>query len=397
MDPKNFRLLIHHHAVAWNDPSGGIWLPSFIGRWVEALSDFFGEVHLLLHESRERHPTLQDVRVLRPNVTLQTLGPPGYMWDRLPRLARIRRACRRALPLVDGLLIRGITPRQYTVWQEMTLPRKAFLLVHDPVAKPWGTVKSLQELWPFVMSHYRLFELRQILPEGLVMVNSPSLLSVVQERFGIKASFVPTNTIRHRDFAPEEVVQFKLRQEGNPWRLLFCGRIMRAKGVVETLEALSLLRKEGYNCILDIVGSAAEGATLEEFENLAKSLGIDAVVRFHGRVPFGEKLFEFYRKSEIFLLPSHSEGFPHTLWEAAANGCLVVTCPVGGIPDLWKHEEHGLLVPPRNSVLLTEAIKRLISDASLREKLIRNAYARACNYTVEACAEKLAATLAQHW
>jgi glycosyltransferase involved in cell wall biosynthesis len=387
---NNFRLLIHHHAVAFVDADGGICLPSFIGRWVDALSLYYDEVGLLLHQSQQLYAR-QDEKVLRPNVHLISLGPPGRTWDHFSRIRRIRKVCQSETTKEDILLVRGITPRQSVVWQSVKSQQKAFLLVGTPNSYPLAEVHTLNDLWSFVISRYRIEQLRKILHDGIALVNAPNLVSLLATQFGVQANFIPTNSIRLDEFMPSAEVA--TRKLSHPLHLLFCGRVTRSKGIIEILEALVLLRKAGLECVLDVIGSAGEDNQLEVFQNLAKELGVNELVHWRGLVPFGPMLFEYYRTADVFLFPTHYEGFPHVLWEAAANGCAIVTSPVGGIPSLMTDGEHAVFIPHHNAHAAFNAVSLLSQNEDLRKKNIAAAYSLACEYSVEKCASQLASRL----
>src|SRR6185295_17890657 len=91
-----------------------------------------------------------------------------------------------------------------------------------------------------------------------------------------------------------------------------------------------------------------------------------ADIELRGMLPFGEELFELYRTSDVYVLPSLSEGTPRTAVEARAFGCPVVATNVGGIPTSISDGVDGLLVPPRDPAALAAAIDRLLSDEALR-------------------------------
>jgi len=118
-------------------------------------------------------------------------------------------------------------------------------------------------------------------------------------------------------------------------------------------------------------------------------LNIHKQVIFHGRIPYGNKLFGYFQKADLFILPSYTEGFPHVIWEAAANCCPVIATKVGGIPSLFKHREHGILIPPKNPQALADSIIKLVNDEKLRIELVTNSYKLALEYTAESCAKKL--------
>jgi glycosyltransferase involved in cell wall biosynthesis len=76
---------------------------------------------------------------------------------------------------------------------------------------------------------------------------------------------------------------------------------------------------------------------------------------------------DFLRASDIFVLPSHEEGFSNALLEAMATGLPVIATAVGGNIDAVVDNESGLLVSPNNPSALAAAILRLASDATLRQ------------------------------
>ena len=74
-------------------------------------------------------------------------------------------------------------------------------------------------------------------------------------------------------------------------------------------------------------------------------------------------------KADIFCLPSYREGVPNALLEACACGIPIVTTNVPGCRDVVTHELNGLLVPPRDTQALANAIEKLLNDTSLRDTM----------------------------
>lgn len=390
MKPQDFRLLIHHHHPVYLDDAENIWLTSTLGRWVSALSLNFKEIGLLLHQSPSRE-SRQDTLVPQKNVRLFSLGPYGNSWDRISRIQRIHQICRRVGPETDGLLIRGLTPRQYAVWKHTSVSRKAFLLVRSPRQERIIGTSIMNFLHALINRHHEYEFERIAKADTLMLVNSPIYLSEVEAISGKPAHFVPTNTIRISEFSPKQVRLVK-----TPCRLLFVGRLHYLKGLRELFQAISILNQHGQACVLDLVGGLEEPIHTQLL-GLAHQLGIAEVIRWHGFIPFGPGLFKLYQEADIFILPSYTEGFPHVLWEAAANCCPIITTAVGGIPALFSDGKHGLLVPPKDIEALVGAVKRLLLDDPLRQRLVELAYRHALDFTVEACAQKLADTLSSEW
>ncbi|NQU35411.1 MAG: glycosyltransferase family 4 protein [Bacteroidetes bacterium] len=380
------RLLIHHHAVAHVN-SDGIWIHSTIGKWISQLSKYFQNVGLLVHVSENRMP-VQDTCITNENVVLHSLGAPGIMWDKIKRTSRIKRVCCELDNQYDFLLIRGITPRQHVIWNEIKVKtlKKYFLLVGSPNYNLiLSKLHSFSEMYHWYMERLRRMELKFILKNGSLIVNAPNLQKEAKIVFNVVADFVPTNTISIKEF-----LTFKVRKVINPIRLLFCGRIEIKKGIIEAINAVNILINGGYQVKLDLIGPFVDDKFYTEAKTLINKLNINKQVIFHDRIPYGEKLFQYFEKSDIFILPSYTEGFPHVIWESAANCCPIITTSVGGIPSLFKHQQHGILIPAKDHQALADSIIELITNKSLRTKIVTNAYNLAQEYTAESCAKKLA-------
>ena len=149
-------------------------------------------------------------------------------------------------------------------------------------------------------------------------------------------------------------------------RILFVGRLEPMKGVDTLLHAFAKVRGDGIH--LRIVG---DGSQRQKLESLALELGITDRVTFVGYVPV-EHVYEEFAKAEIFCGLSRSEALGNVFLEAQASGCAVIGTNVGGIPDIVKHGETGLLVSPDDVDAAAQAMQSLIEDPLLRERLSTN-------------------------
>jgi glycosyltransferase involved in cell wall biosynthesis len=158
--------------------------------------------------------------------------------------------------------------------------------------------------------------------------------------------------------------------------LVFAGRLGPQKAVGVLLDALQRVS----DVSLVIAGDGPERSALER---RALELGLDARARFLGSVP-RETVLRLFRAADASVLPSAWENFPHTIVEALAVGCPVIATAVGGVPEVVRDGENGLLVPSGDAAALADSIERFFGDASLRERL-RDAAARSVEgYSEEA-------------
>lgn len=119
---------------------------------------------------------------------------------------------------------------------------------------------------------------------------------------------------------------------------------------------------------------AGEGEDKEKLTTLTKRNGLTDRVVFLGKRGHDE-LPGVLQASDIFCRPSLSEGLGNAFLEAMACGIPIIGTPVGGIPDFLKDGETGVFCRPRDPTSIAKAAERLMSDESLRAKIIRQAEA----------------------
>lgn len=157
-------------------------------------------------------------------------------------------------------------------------------------------------------------------------------------------------------------------------RLLFVGRLVERKGVHVLLDALARLPEEPP-VTLDVVGDGPERSSLE---HRARSLGVSDRVCFHGFVP-QEELEARLTSGDVLVLPAvvdskgDVEGLGVVLLEAMGFQKPVIASAAGGIVDIVRPGENGLLVPPNDPGSLAAAIEELARDPALVRRLGRAA------------------------
>jgi glycosyltransferase involved in cell wall biosynthesis len=134
--------------------------------------------------------------------------------------------------------------------------------------------------------------------------------------------------------------------------VVYVGRIVRDKGMLDLLDAFATLAPAHPDLSLALVG---DGAARAECEARASALGDR--VRFAGARPLDE-IPRWLAAADLFVLPSWNEGTPNVLLEAFACGRRAVATRVGGIPDLLTSPALGELVPPRDPAALAAALAR---------------------------------------
>ncbi|NQS90473.1 glycosyltransferase family 4 protein, partial [Patescibacteria group bacterium] len=149
------------------------------------------------------------------------------------------------------------------------------------------------------------------------------------------------------------------------------------KGLIYLLEAFSKLENNFYH--LHLVGDAGRFPSYRKrvLEYIKKNLPGNRI-HIYGHLSH-EDLEPIWNKATIFVLPSLWESYGMVIVEAMLHGVPVIATNVGAIPELVKDGVSGLLVPPKDSFALAEAIKKLSNDDELRKKLIEGGYKVARN------------------
>jgi glycosyltransferase involved in cell wall biosynthesis len=171
---------------------------------------------------------------------------------------------------------------------------------------------------------------------------------------------------------------------------LFVGNLIPAKGIEFLLDAFSRLRRS--QDLLYVVG---EGDHKGSLFSLAKRLGIEDSVRLVGRRPHSDVPL-WLSAADCLVLPSLSEGFPTILPEAMACRVPVVATEVGGTPEIVRHGETGLLVPPHDPDALAEAIQAVFRGGERVSAMVERAETMARGeFTWERNAQKMLAIYRQ--
>ena len=158
------------------------------------------------------------------------------------------------------------------------------------------------------------------------------------------------------------------KEQKTKTNLLFVGRLIEWKGAKYLIDAVKMLDPDKFE--LHIAGDGPER------ENLEKTAPENVI--FHG-YQTGKNLEELYRNADIFILPSivddagYTEGLGTVLLEATNFSIPIIGTDVGGIPDIIKDGETGLLVQQKDPEAISEAVKKLAENSGLRETLVKNA------------------------
>jgi len=377
------RLGFHYHVPAIQK-DGQIWMPGYLGRFVDSLAQHCDSIVCLLHTPRLEEEKLMDYPLQSNNVSLVALGEHGSLPNRLLHVQNVMRQVRKTHDQMDALLIRGPTPLLPWVAKAAGPVPISLLLVGDQLAgvddlpQPGWRKEAIRQFWKWNTSQQL-----EIARNSLTFVNSHLLYKQLEGKVP-RLVETRTTTLQESDFfVREDTCQQR------PIHLLYTGRMDSAKGLLDMVTALSLLVNAGEDVILDLVGWPEKNSgILEEIRAQSQNEGVADRVIYHGYRPVGPELFEFYKQADIYVIASQSsEGFPRTIWEAMANGLPVVATRVGSIPDFI--EGSAVLIEPKHQIELAQGISQIIYDPHLRKRNIEGGYSLSMENTIEIQSKKM--------
>ena len=169
-----------------------------------------------------------------------------------------------------------------------------------------------------------------------------------------------------------------------PLTILFVGRLIKEKGIFETLSAFASVAPN-HACHLVVAG---DGPSAGDVAKRITELGLNGKVTLTGFLS-GEPLLEAYRNGDVFVLPTyHPEGFPTAITEALAAGLPVVTTRARGMADHLVDRKNALFVAPRDQAGLATALERVLSDPELRHRMSVANQAKVADFMPETIARQ---------
>jgi len=170
-------------------------------------------------------------------------------------------------------------------------------------------------------------------------------------------------------FIPNGVDVHRFRPSKKRKIILFVGRLTKRKNVSALIQAFSQINRRNYKLV--IIGDGEERLKLI---NMIKRERLTGEVLLLGNVS-KKMLTNLYSISAIFALPSLSEGFPLSILEAMASGCAIVASNIPTMQSIVRSERDNfaILIKPKDTDSIAQALSELITNSNLRRKLSLNA------------------------
>ena len=368
----------HITAVSLN---GNVYLPSYLGLFVDSIAVRVKHLVLFLHEATDSEVESCNYALQSDNISWVNLGKKKPAWHRALFGKSLLKKIETDVLHCDAMLVRAPTPLSaafFYVFRDKT--PIVYMLVGDYVAGvPHLKLPFLRKWAIYAMAVYLDRSLKRAARFCCILSNSNEVLEKLKP-FTKASHYIRTTTLSEKDFFERSDTCLSAL-----YHVLYTGRFDFAKGLKELLEACASLIIKGVPIRLHLAGweDTPGKPVVSWLEQRANALGIAQHVVNHEKKAHGEALNALYRSADIFVMPSYQEGFPRSIWEAMANGVPVIATAVGSIPHNLCDGKEALLIPPKQAGAIADKMELLIRDAALRKKLIANGLSTAREVTLE--------------
>jgi len=343
----SLRFLLLGQLQAYRDAGFETIGVSAPGPWVTELRES-GIAHLAVPSLRRKQAPLADLKAFATLVNVLRRTRPTIVHTHTPKAGVLGRIAAR----LAGVPIVINTVHGFYVSDASPVFRRAVLFLERVAARCSD--------FEFCQSAEDLVLLRQ--------------LGVIDPR---RSAYLG-NGIDLRTFDPERIDRRTARARLNiPAEAVVVGtvgRLVWEKGYREFFAMAEALRGSDPNVVILAVGPLEPGKEDAVPSRVVDDVGGRGVVRFLG---MRTDMPELYAAMDIFVLPSYREGFPRAAIEAAAMGLPLVATDIRGCREVVAEARNGFLVPPRDSGLLVDRVRRLIADTGLRARLAQESRRRA--------------------
>ena len=330
------------------------------------------EFHLVAPSATERHPRIH---------TLESSPQSGGIYHRIAALTLLQTAGRERETIVHGNMA-------HALFDFLKYPGSWMAQINDyEAAEVWSRpVRILRSGGPrrlasLVWRHRQ--EHRTLRRATHIVCNSECTRNKVLDTYQYADPDRVVRIYKAVDtsfFRPSAELADPLPSRPKGARLVYVGTDWARKGLLDLIEAVALIARELPGIHLT-VGGPSDSLPLRLLRRAEQRAGMAEKVWLTGRLPHKD-LVGLYNHSDLFVLPSREEALGVAILEAMAAGLPVVSCRVGGIPEIIRSPKEGELVPPRSPKQLAAAIIALLRDGARRRAISAHALRRAQDFGV---------------
>ena len=365
-------------VTSWNlDKIGDeYYIPDMHKIYLDYICQNFIKVYLIA-PTKKISNAISDYSLLKhTNITVVEISPYSNYIKGVLKYKEYKKSIKKIAPLVDVFYNR--VPDPYCWMSSLMFKKKSIMhFVGDTIDatknnKKWSFFKKNLFILGYLPDYYLTLKAAK---KSVTYTNGHHLSEKLKMK-GVNATPVISSTLNDADFYRKSDSEIYQETE---IKLIYLGYIRYSKGIDTLISVVKKLKDKKVKFILNVVG---DGELLEEFKNTVKEIDIKDEVIFHGHVNNRNSINALFKKSDIFVFPSLSEGSPRVVLEAMANSVAVVSTPVGSLPTTFKDKEEIRFANFNDADSFVEQIEYLIHNRTKLVNQINKANEKVKNFTI---------------
>ena len=295
--------------------------------------------------------------------TTQKAQPPPSMTK------RTWYASLRVVKLLEYLLLSKVdTLLIFSSYSIASFAEKGLIAIIGALFRKRVVLAIRSEVRPFPSDRYaRLYRKLVLTACDQVICQTAANVAALELQFGKrpeKYAVVPNwlNFDQYKQITTSDLSKQLPQGENNnhakKMHFIYLGWLIPNKGIIELIDAATILRQQAIEFHLHICGG---GALKEIIKTKISQNHLENYITLHGWV-YGEQKLSLLHKSQVLILPSYSEGMPNAVLEGMSASLAIVGTRIGGIKSLIQSEDQGYLVPPKDPISLANAMASCIDD-----------------------------------
>jgi glycosyltransferase involved in cell wall biosynthesis len=206
-----------------------------------------------------------------------------------------------------------------------------------------------------------------------------------QIKYNLNSTIIAHGINKRFENKPKLQKSINVYSTSNPFKILYISSIDVYKHQNHVVEAVSILYKEGFPILLELVGPP-HPKPFNKMKKLIEKLDPRKdYVFYYGTLPY-ETLDKMYKNTDIFLFASSCETFGQIVTEAMSAGLPIACSKKSALPDVLG--DAGIYFDPEDSSDIALALKKLILNPELRSKIAKTGYERSKDYSWDKCAKE---------
>ncbi|MCG9559367.1 glycosyltransferase [Vibrio kanaloae] len=346
----------------------GYYIPSLHNSYIKQASKLYEKVILISKKTDKTSKTSEEIDSNVEVHMLPKMSSYQYSLINFPQILKVIYKVSKAYPQ-SHYYIRSPEPFN---WLFAIFLKNNTHLVYHFMSNPIEAINNNQSDSSIVKIFKKFIYYPELLltcfagRRNKISCNGKGLKKELSRFVGKDSAVLHESTIQASDIICSESIVLS-KSNDRPIKLFYVGYLRAAKGLNFLIEAISD-KKIKDRVTLTLAG---DGDYYEELNRLIIKHELSDQVEFLGHVESVGVLTEQYRKSDIFVFPSLSEGSPRVVVEAMARGLPVIATDTGNTKYLLEND-RGICVPTNNSREITNAILKLIDDENMRSKYAIN-------------------------